>query len=65
MVASGRLVVILSNTLPEAKFMTGVVQYGSEPLYDNVTAATKHLSSLEIPVTIGELAFQWQEVGES
>lgn len=52
---------------PKAKFMTRVVQFGSEPLYDNVLPhqqlaeqvelAKANLSSLSIPVTVSELAY--------
>lgn len=57
---------------PLAKFVTRAVQFGSEPLFDNVlsvvglaeqiTAAKGTLSSLKIPVTISELAYGYQEV---
>jgi hypothetical protein len=60
---------------PRAKFVTRVVQFGSEPLYDNaidagalaeqVTAAKTNLSSLYIPVTISEMAYGWQIVSQS
>ncbi|KAF5370758.1 hypothetical protein D9758_001969 [Tetrapyrgos nigripes] len=56
---------------PRAKFITRVLQFGSEPLFDNVlpvnqlTAqvemAKANLSSLGIPVTVSELAFGYQE----
>jgi hypothetical protein len=55
--------------------VTRLVQFGSEPLFDDVlpssalgaqvVAATKNLSSLKIQVDISELAFGWQEVGQS
>ncbi|KAK0471557.1 glycoside hydrolase superfamily [Armillaria novae-zelandiae] len=58
---------------PKAKFVTRVVQFGSEPLYDNVLsplklatqvlAAKENLSSLGIPVTISELAYGYQKRG--
>ncbi|KZP34335.1 glycoside hydrolase family 17 protein [Athelia psychrophila] len=58
---------------PKAKFVTRVVQFGSEPLFDDVlphaqlaaqvTAAKKNLSSLHIPVTVSELAYGYQERG--
>ena len=61
---------LLSN--PKAKFVTRAVQFGSEPLYDDVltvdelakqiTAAKETLSNLEIPVTISELAYGYQVV---
>ena len=50
-----------------------MVQFGSEPLYDDVlphaelaeqvTLAKQNLSSLNIPVTVSELAFGFQERG--
>lgn len=58
---------------PLAKFVTRGVQFGSEPLYDNVlphaqlaqqvTLAKQNLSSLNIPVTVSELAYGYQERG--
>ncbi|KAK2463006.1 hypothetical protein APHAL10511_004993 [Amanita phalloides] len=58
---------------PKAKFVTRVVQFGSEPLFDDVlsheqlteqvVAAKAHLSSLGIPVTVSELAYGYQERG--
>ncbi|KAK0448915.1 glycoside hydrolase superfamily [Desarmillaria tabescens] len=58
---------------PKAKFVTRVVQFGSEPLFDNVLepgdlvaqvlAAKANLSSLGIPVTISEMAYGYQERG--
>ncbi|KAK2463184.1 hypothetical protein APHAL10511_004839 [Amanita phalloides] len=58
---------------PKAKFVTRVVQFGSEPLFDNVlspeqltaqvVAAKANLSSLGIPVTVSELAYGYQERG--
>jgi len=55
---------------PKAKFVTRVVQFGSEPLYDNaidpedlaaqVRSAKANLASLHIPVTISEMAYGWQ-----
>ncbi|KAK0196176.1 glycoside hydrolase superfamily [Armillaria mellea] len=57
----------------KAKFVTRVVQFGSEPLFDNVLShgdltvqiknAQKMLSNLGIPVTISELAYGYQEHG--
>ncbi|TFY83011.1 hypothetical protein EWM64_g1002 [Hericium alpestre] len=57
----------------KAKFVTRGVQFGSEPLYDNVLspndlaaqviAAKANLSSLNIPVTVSELAYGYQERG--
>ncbi|KAF7330188.1 B-(1-6) glucan synthase [Mycena venus] len=56
---------------PKAKFVTRVLQFGSEPLFDGVldptvlaqqvTAAKKSLSGLQIPVTISEMAYGYQE----
>jgi exo-beta-1,3-glucanase (GH17 family) len=58
-----------------AKFVTRVVQFGSEPLYDwvlpiddltkQVVSAKKNLSSLGIPVTVSELAYGYQETDDS
>lgn len=58
---------------PKAKFVTRVLQFGSEPLYDDVLphaelaaqvlAAKQNLSSLHIPVTVSELAYGYQERG--
>lgn len=51
---------------PRAKFVTRLLQFGSEPLYDwvldpdalaaQVVAAKRNLSDLGIPVTISEMA---------
>jgi hypothetical protein len=64
--------ILISN--PKAKFVTRVVQFGSEPLYDNAIEATEltkqineaktKLESLHIPVTISEMAYGYQVVGE-
>lgn len=58
---------------PKAKYITRVLQFGSEPLYDNVLspedlttqviAAKANLSDLNIPVTVSELAYGYQERG--
>ncbi|KAI0661200.1 hypothetical protein C8Q70DRAFT_932245 [Cubamyces menziesii] len=58
---------------PKAKYVTRVLQFGSEPLFDNVLphatlaaqvlAAKQNLSSLHIPVTVSELAYGYQERG--
>jgi exo-beta-1,3-glucanase (GH17 family) len=58
---------------PKAKFVTRVVQFGSEPLFDGVLSpkalvaqvlsAKNNLSSLGIPVTVSELAYGYQENG--
>jgi len=52
---------------PKAKFVTRVVQFGSEPLFDDVLphgqlteqvrSAKAKLSPLGIPVTVSELAY--------
>ncbi|KAJ7760637.1 glycoside hydrolase superfamily [Mycena maculata] len=56
---------------PKAQFVTRALQFGSEPLFDNVlsppalaaqvTEAKANLSSLDIPVTISEMAYGYQE----
>jgi exo-beta-1,3-glucanase (GH17 family) len=58
---------------PKAKFVTRVVQFGSEPLFDGVLPpndlaaqvlnAKYSLSDLGIPVTVSELAYGYQENG--
>jgi exo-beta-1,3-glucanase (GH17 family) len=58
---------------PLGKFVTRVVQFGSEPLYDDVLPhdqlaqqvleAKQSLSDLGIPVTVSELAYGYQERG--
>ncbi|EIM79162.1 uncharacterized protein STEHIDRAFT_69839 [Stereum hirsutum FP-91666 SS1] len=58
---------------PKAKYITRVLQFGSEPLFDDVLspddlttqvkAAKANLSSLHIPVTVSELAYGYQERG--
>jgi len=66
----------LINTLttnPKAKFVTRGVQFGSEPLYDNVLphselasqviSAKAQLAGVQIPVTVSELAYGYQERG--
>ncbi|KAI0320895.1 glycoside hydrolase superfamily [Amylostereum chailletii] len=66
----------LFNTLhsnPKAPFVTRGVQFGSEPLFDDVLspndltaqvkAAKSNLASLKIPVTVSELAYGYQERG--
>ncbi|KAI0743867.1 B-(1-6) glucan synthase [Daedaleopsis nitida] len=55
---------------PKAKFVTRVVQFGSEPLYDEVLPAIQlaeqvkeaqaSLASLQIPVTISEMSYGYQ-----
>ena len=52
---------------PKAKFVTRVVQFGSEPLFDGaisakdlaqqVQAAKKELADVGVPVTVSEMAF--------
>ncbi|KAI0695960.1 hypothetical protein C8T65DRAFT_698546 [Cerioporus squamosus] len=56
---------------PKAKFVTRVVQFGSEPLFDSaiepgelakqVTAAKKQLADVGIPVTVSEMAYGYQK----
>ncbi|KAJ4480210.1 glycoside hydrolase superfamily [Lentinula aciculospora] len=58
---------------PKAPFVTRVVQFGSEPLYDGVLSpqdlanqvwdAKEQLSDLGIPVTVSDLAYGYQENG--
>ena len=58
---------------PKAPFVTRVVQFGSEPLFDHVLtpaqltaqvlAAKQKLSDIGIPVTVSELAYGYQESG--
>jgi len=58
---------------PKAKFVTRVVQFGSEPLFDHVLSpdelaaqvlsAKESLASLDIPVTVSELAYGYQANG--
>jgi len=58
---------------PKARFVTRGVQFGSEPLFDNVLPhneltkqilhAKDNLSSIGIPVTVSELAYGYQERG--
>ncbi|KAG6831507.1 hypothetical protein H0H92_009775 [Tricholoma furcatifolium] len=60
---------------PKAKFVTRVVQFGSEPLFDKVlspsaltdqvNAAKEKLASLRISVTVSDLAYSFQESGGS
>ncbi|KAH8108086.1 glycoside hydrolase superfamily [Cristinia sonorae] len=71
----GRRDVLLGalHSNPRAKFVTRVLQFGSEPLYDNVLPhdqltqqvikAKANLSDLHIPVTVSELAYGFQERG--
>ncbi len=59
------------HTNPKAKFVTRGVQFGSEPLFDNVLsakdlakqvrAARANLSSLNIPVTVSEMVYGYQK----
>ncbi|KAF9222678.1 hypothetical protein BS17DRAFT_796486 [Gyrodon lividus] len=61
------------TTNTKAKFITRGVQFGSEPLYDNVlshselasqvTSAKAQLAGVQIPVTVSELAYGYQERG--
>jgi len=58
---------------PRAKFVTRVVQFGSEPLFDQVlspaqlttqvNAAKQSLSDIGIPVTVSDLAYGYQRNG--
>ncbi|KIO09870.1 glycoside hydrolase family 17 protein [Pisolithus tinctorius Marx 270] len=58
---------------PKAKFVTRGVQFGSEPLFDNVLpheelasqvlSVKTQLSGVSVPVTVSELAFGYQERG--
>ena len=58
---------------PKAPFVTRVVQFGSEPLFDEVLSpaqlsaqvikAKQNLSSIGIPVTVSELAYGYQKYG--
>ncbi|PFH45953.1 glycoside hydrolase family 17 protein [Amanita thiersii Skay4041] len=60
--------VLFSN--PKAKFVTRVVQFGSEPLFDNainafelaseVRRAKKSLKQIGVPVTVSDLAYSYQ-----
>ncbi|KAF5379761.1 hypothetical protein D9615_005744 [Tricholomella constricta] len=60
---------------PKAKFVTRAVQFGSEPLFDwvlnprdlitQVNAAKKNLSSLQIPVTVSDLAYSFKDLHAS
>jgi hypothetical protein len=64
------LAILHSN--PKAKFVTRVLQFGSEPLFDEVLApqvlrtqvlaAKANLSSLQIPVTVSDMAYSYQKV---
>ncbi|KAH7888404.1 glycoside hydrolase superfamily [Phlebopus sp. FC_14] len=57
----------------KAKFVTRGVQFGSEPLFDDVlphsdlasqvTSAKSKLAGVQIPVTVSELAYGYQERG--
>nr|ADX07325.1 putative B-(1-6) glucan synthase [Flammulina velutipes] len=61
------------HTNPKAKFVTRLVQFGSEPLYDDVLdvgtlasqvwAAKANLQNLGIPVTISEMASEFLGAG--
>lgn len=61
------------TTNPKAKFVTRGVQFGSEPLYDNVlphsqlasqvNSTKAQLAGVQIPVTVSELAYGYQERG--
>ncbi|KAG6889001.1 hypothetical protein C0995_004469 [Termitomyces sp. Mi166 len=57
---------------PKAKFVTRVLQFGSEPLFDwvldpydlidQVNAAKANLSSLHIPVTVSDMAYSFRDL---
>ncbi|KAF9460335.1 glycoside hydrolase superfamily [Collybia nuda] len=57
---------------PKAKFVTRVLQFGSEPLFDQVLdppvlaqqvlAAKRNLSSLQIPVTVSDMAYSYNDL---
>ncbi|KAG6916215.1 hypothetical protein DXG01_007845 [Tephrocybe rancida] len=57
---------------PKAKFVTRVLQFGSEPLFDwvldppvliqQVNAAKANLSSLQIPVTVSDMAYSFRDL---
>lgn len=57
---------------PKAAYITRVVQFGSEPLFDDaihsielaaqVKMVKANLASLRIPVTISEMAYGFQKV---
>ncbi|KAF9266406.1 hypothetical protein L218DRAFT_66226 [Marasmius fiardii PR-910] len=59
---------LLSN--PKAKFVTRTVQFGSEPMYDwvldppvlasQVKQLKSKLSSLQIPITVSDMAYSYQ-----
>ncbi|TFK73289.1 hypothetical protein BDN72DRAFT_762040 [Pluteus cervinus] len=63
------LSVLHSN--PKAAFVTRALQFGSEPLYDwainpydlvtEVNNARRNLSALQIPITVSEMAYGYQE----
>jgi exo-beta-1,3-glucanase (GH17 family) len=65
--------VLQSN--PKAKFVTRVVQFGSEPLFDwaisarglaqEVRDAKSRLANLKIRVTVSEMAYGYQAVSSS
>ncbi|KAJ7650863.1 glycoside hydrolase superfamily [Roridomyces roridus] len=58
---------------PKAQFVTRAVQFGSEPLFDQVLGvsalatqvkdAISNLASLHIPVTVSDMAYGYQENG--
>lgn len=60
---------------PKAKYVTRVLQFGSEPLFDDVltpselaaqvTAAKKKLKPLGIPVTVSDMAYGFKKDGGS
>jgi len=60
---------------PKAKYVTRVVQFGSEPLFDDVlspedlaaqvTSAKAKLADLNIPVTVSDMAYGYQKNGNA
>lgn len=62
-------------TNPKAKFITRVVQFGSEPLFDGVLsvskladeilAAKKNLTELRVPVTISDMVAGFKQNGDA
>ncbi|KAF8200955.1 glycoside hydrolase superfamily [Pholiota molesta] len=61
----GRRDTLLANlhSNPRAKFVTRVLQFGSEPLYDNVLPHDQLAAQFINPVTVSELAYGYQERG--
>jgi hypothetical protein len=63
---------IILHSNPKAKFVTRAVQFGSEPLFDQVidpyelasevNNAKANLAPLGIPVTVSDFAYSYQRV---